>query len=63
MNGELRARILAYNAAKRADAAERDELRERLSVAAQRVAAIQANALYELLPRWIKSKIESILDN
>lgn len=31
--------------------------------AAQRVAAIQANALYALLPKWIKSEIESILGN
>lgn len=42
---------------------ERTTALDRLSAAAQRVAAIQANALYALLPKWIKSKIESILGN
>ena len=42
---------------------ERTTALDRLSAAAQRVAAIQANALYAFLPSWIKSKIESILGN
>lgn len=40
---------------------ERTTALEQLTAAAQRVAAIQENALYALLPRWIKSKINEIL--
>lgn len=40
---------------------ERTTALEQLSAAAQRVAAIQANALYALLPKWIKNKIDDIL--